>query len=111
MGGDTERTPHLEAARNSGIGGALSASELRFFAAAPGHRVSHETIYRTLFIHARGALKKELLQHLRRTRSMRRSRHHTQKTDIHGQIVVPCRSANALRLPKIALCLVTGTAI
>ncbi|MGZ6693098.1 MAG: IS30 family transposase, partial [Solirubrobacteraceae bacterium] len=51
------------------------------------HRVSHETIYRTLFIQARGALKKELLQHLRRTRAMRRSRHHTQKTDIHGRIV------------------------
>ena len=50
-------------------------------------RVSHETIYRTLFIQARGALKKELLQHLRRTRAMRRSRHHTQKTEIHGQIV------------------------
>jgi len=50
-------------------------------------RVSHETIYRSLFIQARGALKKELLQHLRRTRAMRRSRHHTQKTDIHGQIV------------------------
>ena len=49
-------------------------------------RVSHETIYRTLFIQARGALKNELLQHLRRTRGMRRSRHHTQKTDIHGQI-------------------------
>ena len=48
-------------------------------------RVSHETIYRTLFIQARGALKKELLQHLRRTRGMRRSRHHTQKTAIHGQ--------------------------
>ena len=47
-------------------------------------RVSHETIYRSLFIQARGALKKELLQHLRRTRGMRRSRHHTQKTDIHG---------------------------
>ena len=29
------------------------------------HRVSHETIYRSLFIQARGALKKELLQHLR----------------------------------------------
>ena len=42
-------------------------------------QVSHETIYRTLFIQARGALKKELLQHLRRTRAMRRSRHHTQK--------------------------------
>ena len=50
------------------------------------HQVSHETIYRTLFIQARGALKKELLQHLRRTRAMRRSRHHTQKTDDHGRI-------------------------
>jgi IS30 family transposase len=36
------------------------------------------------FIQARGALKKELLQHLRRTCAMRRSRHHTQKTEIHG---------------------------
>lgn len=50
-------------------------------------QVSHETIYRTLFIQARGALKKELLQHLRRTRGMRRSRHHTQKTDNHGRIL------------------------
>ncbi|QJW85793.1 IS30 family transposase [Ramlibacter terrae] len=48
--------------------------------------VSHETIYRSLFIQARGALKKELLEHLRRTRGMRRSRHYTQKTAIHGQI-------------------------
>jgi IS30 family transposase len=50
------------------------------------YRVSHETIYRSLFIQARGALKKELLQHLRRTRAMRRSRHHTQKTADHGRI-------------------------
>src|SRR3546814_16436512 len=50
-------------------------------------QVSHETIYRTLFIQARGALKKEFLAHLRRTRAMRRSRHHTQKTDNHGRIV------------------------
>ena len=49
-------------------------------------QVSHETIYRSLFIQARGALKKELLQHLRKTRAMRRSRHHTQKTDDHGRI-------------------------
>jgi len=49
--------------------------------------VSHETIYRSLFIQARGALKKELLAHLRRTRGMRRSRHYTQKTPGHGQIV------------------------
>lgn len=51
------------------------------------YRVSHETIYRSLYIQARGALKKELLAHLRRTRAMRRSRHHTQKTDDHGRIV------------------------
>jgi IS30 family transposase len=50
------------------------------------YHVSHETIYRSLFIQARGALKKELLQHLRRTRAMRRSRHHTQKTADHGRI-------------------------
>jgi IS30 family transposase len=50
------------------------------------YQVSHETIYRSLFIQARGALKKELLQHLRRTRGMRRSRHHTQKTANHGRI-------------------------
>lgn len=49
-------------------------------------RVSHETIYRSLFIQARGALKKELLQHLRRTRVMRRSRHYTQKRDDHGRL-------------------------
>ena len=50
-------------------------------------QVSHETIYRSLFIQARGALKKELLQHLRRTRMMRRSRHHTQKGEDHGRII------------------------
>ena len=50
------------------------------------YQVSHETIYRSLFIQARGALKKELTQHLRRTRVMRRSRYHTQKSDNHGRI-------------------------
>ncbi len=50
------------------------------------YQVSHETIYRSLFIQARGALKKELLQHLRRTRAMRRGRSHTQKTPTHGRI-------------------------
>ncbi len=49
-------------------------------------QVSSETIYRSLFIQARGALKKELVEHLRRARVMRRSRHHTQKTDQHGRI-------------------------
>jgi len=49
-------------------------------------RVSHETIYRTLYIQTRGALKQELLSHLRRKRAMRRSRHYTQKTPDHGQL-------------------------
>lgn len=35
------------------------------------YHVSHETIYRSLCIQARRALKNELLQHLRRTRMMR----------------------------------------
>lgn len=48
--------------------------------------MSHETIYRSLYIQARGALKKEILEHLQRTRNMRRSRHHTQKTSDHGRI-------------------------
>jgi len=50
------------------------------------HQVSHETIYKTLFIQARGALKKELQQHLRRQRAIRRSRHASQKGDGKGQI-------------------------
>lgn len=50
-------------------------------------QVSHETIYKSLYIQTRGALKKELLAYLRRTRSIRRSRHHTQKGPDHGQIV------------------------
>ena len=58
----------------------------RTFRDDASYHVSHETIYRSLFIQARGALKKELLVHLRRTRAMRRSRHHTQKQDNHGRI-------------------------
>ena len=50
------------------------------------HQVSHETIYKSLYIQARGALKKELLQHLRRKRMMRHGRSHTQKTPTHGRI-------------------------
>ena len=49
-------------------------------------QVSHETIYKSLFIQARGALKQELLQHLRKPRVMRRSRHKTLKGEGLGQI-------------------------
>lgn len=49
-------------------------------------RVSHETIYRSLFIQARGALKKELLEHLRSKRRTRRSQHSRIFKDARGQI-------------------------
>ena len=49
-------------------------------------RVSDETIYRSLFIQARGALKKELLEHLRFKRHIRRSRHSHIFKDGRGQI-------------------------
>lgn len=48
--------------------------------------VSHETIYKTLFIQARGALKKELQKHLRTQRAMRRGKHHSIKNEGLGQI-------------------------
>ncbi len=50
-------------------------------------RVSHETIYRSLFIQARGVLKKELLGHLRSKRRIRRSQHSSIFKDSRGQIV------------------------
>jgi IS30 family transposase len=49
-------------------------------------RVSHETIYRSLYVQARGVLKQELMAHLRSQRRFRRSRHATQKTGERGQI-------------------------
>jgi IS30 family transposase len=50
-------------------------------------RVSHETIYRSLFIQARGVLKKELIAHLRTKRRIRRSRHSRVGGQSRGQIV------------------------
>ena len=48
--------------------------------------VSHETIYRSLFVQARGVLKKELQQYLRSQRAIRRSNHASLKRDGLGQI-------------------------
>jgi len=49
--------------------------------------VSHETIYRTLYVQARGALKKELFRHLRRRHPLRRSRRYSAAGQPRGQIV------------------------
>jgi IS30 family transposase len=50
------------------------------------NQVSHETIYRSLFVQARGVLKKELVQYLRSKRTMRRSKHARAKSDRVGKI-------------------------
>jgi IS30 family transposase len=50
-------------------------------------RVSHETIYRSLFIQARGVLKRELLATLRSRRLMRRARTFTTEGQPRGQII------------------------
>jgi IS30 family transposase len=46
----------------------------RTYPDTPSLHVSHETIYRTLFVQSRGVLKRDLLQHLRRRQPMRRAR-------------------------------------
>ena len=53
----------------------------------PTMHVSHETIYRTLYVQARGALKQELTAHLRRRRRMRRSLGAVRRGSTHGQLV------------------------
>jgi IS30 family transposase len=50
-------------------------------------RVSHETIYRSLFIQARGVLKKELTRHLRSQRVTRRSRNLDRQAQSRGQLI------------------------
>ena len=60
----------------------------REFGNDESRRVSHETIYRTLFIQTRGALKKELLAHLRRGRSMRYARRYRGKVGAGGGQIV-----------------------
>jgi len=58
------------------------------------NQVSHETIYRSLFVQARGVLKKELMQHLRSKRTIRRSKQSSLKRDGLGSI------ANAISISE-----------
>jgi len=58
----------------------------RTFPGNESHQVSHETIYLSLFIQARGVLKKVLLQYLRTKRTMRRPKHASLKGQGLGQI-------------------------
>ena len=58
----------------------------RQFPADQSMRISHEAIYRSLFVHTRGVLKKELMAHLRTARQMRQAKGGTTKSGL-GQIV------------------------
>jgi IS30 family transposase len=58
----------------------------RAFPQEAQRQVSHETIYRSLYIQARGVLKKELLEYLRARRTIRRSRHASLKGNGLGRI-------------------------
>jgi IS30 family transposase len=56
------------------------------FPTDPNMQLSHETIYRSLFVQTRGVLKKELMAHLRTARQMRQAKGGTTKSGL-GQIV------------------------
>lgn len=53
----------------------------------PEMQISHETIYRTLFVQARGVLKKELVAHLRTRRVIRRAKQSRTRGQGRGQII------------------------
>jgi IS30 family transposase len=50
-------------------------------------QLSHETIYRSLYVQARGVLKKELMEHLRTHRVMRRAKKATGSGQNRGAII------------------------
>ena len=52
----------------------------------PEMRVSHETIYQSLFVQSRGALRKELHACLRTGRAMRRAKAYTKRSVGQGQL-------------------------
>ncbi len=75
----------------------ISAWVVRAFPDDEAMRVSAETIYKSLFIQARGVLRKELQAHLRTRRTMRRSKRSTRHGQGRGQIIgaVPIRERPA----------------
>lgn len=75
----------------------IAAELVRQYPADQSMRVSHETIYRTLFVQARGALKKELIKYLRSQR-VRRRPHGAQRIgggSISGELSIRERPAEA----------------
>jgi IS30 family transposase len=75
------------------------------------NQVSHETIYRSLFVQTRGVLKKELLRHLRSRRTMRRSKPVDPMAIDGGISRISSQSVSDRPRLKIGRCLATGKAI
>jgi IS30 family transposase len=73
----------------------ISGALPREFPKEPSMRVSHETIYKSLFIQARGVLKKDLLKHLRSRRTMRRSKLRPRPVSNEDKSRTPSRFGNA----------------
>ena len=65
----------------------IAAWLVRTYPEDPAMQVSAETIYKSLYVQARGALRHELTAHLRRGQSMRRSRGARRRTTGGGGIV------------------------
>jgi hypothetical protein len=74
------------------------------------YQVSHETIYRSLFIQARGALKKELMAHLRRTRACAVRDTTPRRPAFTVELLTRYPSASVLLRPKTEPYPVTGKA-
>src|SRR5436190_21108596 len=75
----------------------------REFPADEGMQLSHETIYRSLFVQTRGVLKKELMAHLRTARQMRQAKGGTTKSD-WDRSSIPSPSASGRPMPMTAPC-------
>lgn len=73
---------------------------MRSFPDQPNLHVSHETIYRTLYVQTRGELRKELTAHLRRSYGVRQSRRATRTGRGRGQI--PDAVSISERPPEVA---------
>lgn len=78
----------------------ISAWLVKTYPDDPSLRVSHETIYRTLYVQTRGALKKELTSHLRRSYGVRRNRNAKHWGRTRGQIIDAV--SISMRPPEVA---------
>jgi IS30 family transposase len=75
----------------------ISASLAGQFPGRPEMRVSHETIYQSLYVQGRGALRRDLAACLRTGRAVRRPQHRAdeRRPQIRGKVMISQRPAEA----------------